>query len=72
MWSDIDDRAPIVAITNGVHLDTWMHPSIRRAYMSNLGLWNAHMKPNRALQTIRERRTAPSSWPWVCPSGRFV
>ena len=56
MWSDIDDRAPIVAITNGVHLDTWMHPSIRRAYMSNLGLWNAHMEAKRELlQTIAKR-----------------
>ena len=56
MWCDIDDRAPIVAITNGVHVDTWMHPSVRRAYAANLGIWSPHMEAKKELlQTIAKR-----------------
>jgi len=56
MWSDKEDRAPIVAITNGVHVNTWMHPQMRRAYESRSGLWSPHMQAKRELlQTIAKR-----------------
>ncbi|NMB45408.1 MAG: alpha-glucan family phosphorylase [Firmicutes bacterium] len=57
MWSDKDDRAPIVAITNGVHVDTWMHPNMRRAYESRLGLWAPHTQAKRELLQAIAKRT---------------
>jgi starch phosphorylase len=56
MWSDKEDRAPIVSITNGVHIDTWMHPSIRHAYQTNQDLWGTHLQAKQELlQTIAKR-----------------
>lgn len=49
MWSDIDDAAPIIAITNGVHVGTWQDEGIRKAKDSNLALWRAHMAAKRRL-----------------------
>jgi len=31
MWAHVDDAAPIIAITNGVHRGTWQDPRIRAA-----------------------------------------
>lgn len=56
MWNDIDDAAPIIAITNGVHIGTWQDEGIRKAQDSNLALWRAHMAAKRRLiRSIEER-----------------
>lgn len=57
MWSDKDDRAPIVAITNGVHIDTWMHPSVLRAWETQSSLWTPHMQAKQDLLHIVAKRT---------------
>ena len=57
MWSDKDDRAPIVSITNGVHIATWMHPSIHQAYKANLSLWAPHLQAKRELLEVIAKRT---------------
>jgi starch phosphorylase len=31
MWASVDDAAPIIAITNGVHRGTWQDPRIAAA-----------------------------------------
>lgn len=56
MWSDYDDISPIIAITNGVHRGTWMHPEIRRAYERGLSLWPAHMQAKKELLDAIEQR----------------
>ena len=57
MWSDKEDRAPIVSITNGVHVNTWMYPKIRRAYEANQSLWEPHMQAKQELLTAITKRT---------------
>ena len=46
MWKDVEGAAPIVAITNGVHMGTWQDPQIsnesQRGKDSNL--WARHQK----------------------------
>ncbi|MGM0471413.1 MAG: alpha-glucan family phosphorylase [Bacillota bacterium] len=42
MWKDIDNKAPIIGITNGVHVDTWQATKIRSAYQTNQDLWQPH------------------------------
>ncbi len=49
MWQHVKDRAPIIAITNGVHPDTWQDEAVREAYASGGDLWAAHMRAKSAL-----------------------
>src|SRR5262249_45435369 len=35
MWSAVDDAAPIIAITNGVHRGTWQDPRVAAAAATN-------------------------------------
>ncbi|NLK08819.1 MAG: alpha-glucan family phosphorylase [Firmicutes bacterium] len=56
MWSDVDDRAPIVGITNGVHIKTWMHPNILKAYLANQDLWKPHMEAKKELLQVIAKR----------------
>jgi starch phosphorylase len=61
MWADLDDAASIIAITNGVHLPTWVDPAILKA-TSRKALWAAHQKNKRKLiRLIRERTGAELS-----------
>jgi starch phosphorylase len=49
MWEGIDNKAPIISITNGVHVNTWQAPEINEAYEQGNGLWEAHMKLKKEL-----------------------
>lgn len=42
MWADVDDRAPIKAITNGVHLNTWVDQRMIDTYKDKGDLWSTH------------------------------
>lgn len=44
MWEDVDDRAPIKAITNGVHLKTWVDQRIIDTYKNKGDLWSTHQE----------------------------
>ncbi len=44
MWEDVDDRAPIKAITNGVHLNTWVDQRMIDAYKDKGDLWSTHQE----------------------------
>lgn len=60
MWDDIDGAAPIIAITNGVHVRTWQDEGIRKAKESHLALWRAHMAAKRRLiKAVTERTGTP-------------
>lgn len=56
MWRDVQPAAPIIAITNGVHVGTWQDQRIRDARRDGGDLWGAHaaMK-HELLHTVRER-----------------
>jgi starch phosphorylase len=42
MWADIEPRAPIISITNGVHVPTWQNASVSQAVQQGGNLWKAH------------------------------
>ncbi|MFN2362805.1 MAG: alpha-glucan family phosphorylase, partial [Halarsenatibacteraceae bacterium] len=44
MWKDVDDRAPIKAITNGVHLNTWVDQRMIASYQDKGDLWSTHQE----------------------------
>jgi starch phosphorylase len=51
MWADVPEAAPIDAITNGIHVPTWVDPAILDAAESGTdeALWEAHQANKRAL-----------------------
>lgn len=56
MWKHVDGRAPITAITNGVHVPTWQDARVRAAMAPDKSpvergehLWAAHQKVKREL-----------------------
>lgn len=57
MWEDVEGTAPILSITNGVHVRTWQDPRIRRAYEAGQDLWAPHMQAKRELIDEIRRRT---------------
>ncbi|MEW5866329.1 MAG: alpha-glucan family phosphorylase [Bacillota bacterium] len=56
MWQDVKDRAPIIAITNGVHPGTWQDEAVRKAYDSGGDLWAAHTRAKLAFLAAIEAR----------------
>jgi len=48
MWAHIQNAAPIVHVTNGVHPGTWLNPQVAAA-RSPEELWSAHMAAKRNL-----------------------
>ena len=42
MWKHITDAAPIISVTNGVHVPTWQSPLVRAAAGDPARLWDAH------------------------------
>ena len=49
MWQEVTERAPIIAVTNGVHPGTWQDEALRTAYKSGGDLWAAHMQAKATL-----------------------
>ncbi len=43
MWKFVRNRAPIIAITNGVHGGTWANPDVISTHENNDELWDAHI-----------------------------
>lgn len=64
MWRDIQDGAPIVSVTNGVHTGTWQDARVRSATVPDkpepqrrTELWNAHQRMKRELFAEIHART---------------
>ncbi len=56
MWEDIDDRSEIIAITNAIHLGTWVDKNMLDAAEKDKGIWEAHMSNKQNLiQYIKEK-----------------
>ena len=56
MWKHVENAAPIVSVTNGVHQPTWQSPEIRDAASDPASLWAAHEAHKRALVALIEER----------------
>jgi starch phosphorylase len=64
MWKDVAGAAPIIAITNGVHVPTWQDARIRAALVvdkprarQDEELWAAHQAMKQELAVEVKRRT---------------
>jgi len=49
MWAEVDKRADILAITNAIHLPTWVDNAMIRAAEDGSDLWEPHLQNKRAL-----------------------
>ncbi len=59
MWDDLDNKAPIIGITNGVHVETWQHPDIKKSYENKENLWETHLHLKKQLVNyIKENHEA--------------
>jgi starch phosphorylase len=56
MWANVENAAPIGAITNGVHQPTWQAPEIAAAGSDPDRIWVAHSRTKRALIEEIDRR----------------
>ena len=64
MWRDVDGAAPILSITNGVHVPTWQDARVRAALVvdkpkpqQDAELWAAHQAMKQELIDLVEERT---------------
>lgn len=57
MWRGNPGTAPIISITNGVHVDTWQNSLIKQAYNLQGNLWKAHLQNKKKLLSLIEQRT---------------
>ncbi|MCB9283557.1 MAG: alpha-glucan family phosphorylase [Lewinellaceae bacterium] len=56
MWAHVKNRSEIVAITNAIHLPTWVDSHMIQTAEKGGDLWAAHLKNKRALvQFVKDR-----------------
>ncbi|MEM7246159.1 MAG: alpha-glucan family phosphorylase [Acidobacteriota bacterium] len=56
MWADVENAAPIVGITNGVHVPTWQDRRFTEALSEGGDLWDVHRQlKGELLEEIRRR-----------------
>ena len=59
MWSHVKGRSEILAITNAIHLPTWVDPEMVKAAENDGDIWAAHKKNKLALvEYIKEKNGA--------------
>ncbi len=63
MWSDVKKRSRITAITNGIHLPTWVDVNMLNAADTASDVWGPHMQNKRALVNFVKKRTGVSLSP---------
>ena len=57
MWADVRDAAPIITVTNGVHVPTWQDPRVAGGLASHEALEALHGELKADLLAAIERRT---------------
>ena len=59
MWSNVYETAPIISVTNGIHVDTWQDEGIRQAFEAGEDLWQPHQNcKNQLIDYIRKHTGA--------------
>jgi starch phosphorylase len=69
MWAHVSDRAPIIAITNGVHVGTWQDPRIPPALTTDEALRSVRATLKHELLAEVEARTGVRLRPEVLTVG---
>ena len=57
MWEEVDDRSEIIAITNAIHLGTWVDQKMLDAAEKNEGIWEAHQANKKELIAYIKEKT---------------
>jgi starch phosphorylase len=57
MWTHVPNRSEIVAITNGIHIPTWVDLNMLDAAEGDGDLWKTHMKNKKRLIKFIKART---------------
>ncbi len=57
MWQHVEYPAPIVGITNAIHVPTWVDANMLEASENNSSIWETHMKNKRDLIKFVKERT---------------
>jgi len=57
MWKNVKNRSEIVAITNAIHLPTWVDERIVKAAESGKDLWDLHQENKKKLFKFVKERT---------------
>jgi starch phosphorylase len=52
MWKHIDNRSDIIAITNAIHLPTWVDDAMIKAAEKGVNIWERHMENKKAWLTM--------------------
>ena len=56
MWAHIDNRSEIIAITNCIHMPTWVDQTMVDTAVDGGDLWEAHMKNKKDLVAFVQER----------------
>ena len=65
MWKSIENHSKIIAITNAIHIPTWVDSDMLSAAQGNGSLWETHMKNKKNLISFINERTKASLNPDV-------
>ncbi|WP_418792124.1 alpha-glucan family phosphorylase [Phosphitispora sp. TUW77] len=57
MWGNVFETAPIISITNGIHVNTWQDKRIRNAFEKGEDLWEPHMQCKKELNDFVKHHT---------------
>ena len=57
MWNHVDGRSDIKAITNAIHVPTWVDQGMLDAAEAGAGIWEQHQKNKNDLVTFIQERT---------------
>lgn len=57
MWEEVEDRKPIIGITNGIHLGTWVDDRIANVKDDSEALWSLHSELKSDLIKFVKDRT---------------
>nr|WP_168190181.1 alpha-glucan family phosphorylase [Caloramator sp. E03] len=65
MWKDIQDKSPIIGITNAIHIPTWVDEDILKASEGNGDIWECHIKNKKALIDFIYERNGVKLDPYI-------
>jgi len=65
MWKSIKNHSEIIAITNAIHIPTWVDSNMLSAAQGNGDLWDNHIKNKKKLISFIKQRTKVSLNPDV-------
>jgi starch phosphorylase len=57
MWKHIDNRSDIIAITNAIHMPTWVDDEMIKAAEKGANIWERHMENKKALVDYVKEKT---------------